>query len=55
MGGRLAFYFLLFLFLIFSEFLFLLDSGKTAMAARVGIDSDFPYVKIVRSEPIFRY
>ena len=27
--------------------LFVLDSGKTAMAATVGIDSDFPYVKIV--------
>jgi hypothetical protein len=24
-----------------------LDSGKSALAATVGIDSDFPYVKIV--------
>lgn len=26
-----------------------LDSGKTALSATVGIDSDFPYVKIVSS------
>ena len=26
---------------------FVLDSGKTSLAATVGIDSDFPYVKIV--------
>lgn len=31
-----------------SQFI-LLDSGKTALAATVGIDSDFPYVKIVGS------
>lgn len=31
----------------------ILDSGKTALAATVGIDSDFPYVKIVSSFPLF--
>ena len=30
----------------------LVYSGKTALAATVGIDSDFPYVKIVSSFPI---
>lgn len=28
------------------------DSGKSAMAATVGIDSDFPYVKVVSFSPL---
>lgn len=35
----------LFIYLIYV----FLDSGKTAMAATIGIESDFPYVKIVSS------
>ena len=36
----------------FFECYSLVYSGKTALAATVGIDSDFPYVKIVSSFPI---
>lgn len=32
---------------------FLLGSGKSAMAATVGIESDFPYVKIVSNFTLY--
>lgn len=39
----------------YSEAFLCLDSGKTALAATVGIDSDFPYVKIVSPICYFVY
>lgn len=38
---------LVFYVVIYLECFLSMDSGKTAMAATVGIESDFPYVKIV--------
>lgn len=35
------------IYVIYLEYFLSIDSGKTAMAATVGIESDFPYVKIV--------
>lgn len=45
LNGLISCFWVSFIFLDFTLF----DSGKSALAATVGIDSDFPYVKIVSS------
>lgn len=49
-SGRYAWIYLLFSvfrFLFIDIHVLCLDSGKTSLAATIGINSDFPYVKIV--------